>query len=276
MLRGYDLSAHNATPNLDGIAFVILRATIGTAKDARYAEHYDACRKAGVVTMAYHFNGPTGSDVEAQAAMFLETARDADFLWLDQERYNATTEGFTDAEAQRFIDAIRKERPCGLYHSSSGFGGVSCDAKWVADWRDASEAAGYPRNAAGTAEFPAWDVWQYDGGGADGLDNDLWNPARPIADLLRLGYLTEADHETEVAALKAHIVDLKQDVGDLTDSLADAEAQRQQLLVANRSLAAANAALTDDLTSTQDALAAAPGIERERIAQAEAERIRST
>ena len=67
MIRGYDISQHQATtPSLDGYGFIVLRATIGTTKDTRYDKHYAAARKAGVVVMAYHFNCPTGSDPVAK------------------------------------------------------------------------------------------------------------------------------------------------------------------------------------------------------------------
>jgi len=256
MIRGYDISQHQSTtPSFDGMGFVVLRATIGTTKDTKYDQHYAAARAAGIVVMAYHFNGPRGSDVEAQAAKFLDVAKDADFLWLDQEAYNATTSGFSDAEAQRFIDAVRKVRPCGLYHSASNFAGVDADAKWVADWRDASEAAGYPRTADGKP-FPDWTLWQYDGGGADNLDNDLWNPAKPIAGLLRLGYVTQAEHAAQTEMLMTT-------AGALLASQQQVQALQQEVVE-----------LANELTDVRADLAAAPGIERERIAAAEAERIR--
>ncbi|MGA0060613.1 MAG: GH25 family lysozyme, partial [Planctomycetota bacterium] len=153
MIRGIDISKwQSPTPSLDGLAFVVVKASQGTTADPMYATHYAACRKAGVVTMAYCYGVDDAVvPVAAQAATFLDVAKDADFLWLDQE-----ASGFSDAEAQQFIDLVRKVRPCGLYHSASGFGGVNCDAKWVADWRDASEAAGYPRTGDGSKEFPGW------------------------------------------------------------------------------------------------------------------------
>lgn len=254
MIRGYDLSEHQAlTPVLDDTAFVVLRASIGSRKDAKYDQHYVAARKAGIVTMAYHYGLPADrTPIAAQVEAFLDAAKDADFPWLDQEEA-----GFSDAQAQEFIDAVRVVRPCGLYHSASGFGGVSCDAKWVADWRDASEAAGYPRTGDGSREFPAWDLWQYDGAGADNLDNNYWNPDRPIAALLRKGYVDMQvlkDAQAEIDALTTANDALTAQVADLEARLALADAAAAELT---------------------EALAAAPAIERDRIAAAEAERIRA-
>jgi hypothetical protein len=144
-LKGIDISQHQSTtPSLEGLAFIVLRASIATTLDTKYAQHYAAARKAGLVTMAYHFGySEDQSPIAAQAETFLAAAADADFLWLDQEE-----QGFTDPQAQQFVDLIRAAgRPCGLYHSSSGFGGVNVDARWVADWRAESVTAGYPRTA---------------------------------------------------------------------------------------------------------------------------------
>lgn len=201
MLEGYDLSKYQtSTPNLDGISFVVLRASIATTKDTKYADHYAACRKAGVVTMAYHYGYPDDqAKLTDQAALFLEVAKDADFLWLDQEQA-----GFGDAQAQKFIDLVRGAgKPCGLYHSACGFGGVKADAKWVADWRGDSKKAGYPRTCDGSREFPGWDLWQYNGAGADNLDNDK---AHDLAGLLRTGYVTkvQADLAAAIARQKGY------------------------------------------------------------------------
>ena len=261
MIRGYDLSQHQAiTPVLDDTSFIVLRASIGTTKDTRYDQHYAAARAAGIVVMAYHYGFPADrAPIAEQAATFLEAAKDADFLWLDQEET-----GFSDAQAQEFIDAVRVIRPCGLYHSASGFGGVVCDAKWVADWRDASETAGYPRTADGSKEFPGWTLWQYDGGGADGLDNNYWNPDRPIAALLRKGYVTQADYADVEGQLA-----LSQRANDALTALStEFMTLSTELMAKVDALTAANADLGADL-------AEAPAIERERIAQAEAERVRA-
>lgn len=244
-LKGIDVSRwQTATPSLDGLAFVVVKASQGTTKDPMWDSHYAACRRAGVVTMAYHW----GTDaavvpIADQVAAFLAIAKDADFLWLDQEE-----QGFSDAEAQAFIDAVRAAgRRCGLYHSSSGFGGVNADAKWVADYRAGSVTAGFPRTGDGSKELPGWDFWQWQG---NPLDADYMNPASPLAAFLREGYIPEAI-----------VTGLHHDIADLTAELAT---KSQQALD-----------LASELAATEAELAAAPGIERERIAEVEAARIRS-
>lgn len=299
MLKGIDISKwqdNPATPAIEvpsfaGLSFIVLRASIAETKDTRYDHYYAAARKAGLIVMAYHFGyGEEESAIDKQVALFLEVAKDADFLWLDQERA-----GFSDAEAQKFIDGVRAAgRPCGLYHSASGFSGVKADAKWVADWRDESEAAGYPRTTSATpVEFPGWDLWQYDGGGADGIDNDYANPDRPLAKLLRLGYVTQAQldaantaNEVMAVVRDEAIVEaaaLRQELGELqaADDKTIGELQTQ-LAAAKTELLAFDAQvtkLTTDLAEVQGLLAAAPAAEKERIALAAAgavaERIRS-
>ena len=290
-LKGYDLSEHQATtPSFVGHSFVVLRASIGTAKDTRYDQHYAAARAAGVVVMAYAYGLPADrAPIADQAATFLSVAQDADFLWLDQEEA-----GFDDAQAQAFIDQVHvKGKPIGLYHSASGFGGVRCDAKWVADWRDASETAGYPRTADGSKEFPGWTLWQYDGGGADGLDNNYWNPDRPIAELLRKGYVTQAKYGEAVALIAHQAAVIAQQEGQIAAHetanailaerndalevrLAAAEGEIAHLRADVLEQAQEITALGVSLLECQADLAEAPAIERERIAQAEAERIRAT
>jgi hypothetical protein len=245
VIRGIDLSQHQpTTPDLSGLGFVVLRASIGTSVDERYGQHYVAARAAGITVMAYAYGIRNDREAIAdQVAVFLSVAAAADYLWLDQEET-----GFTDAQATDFIAKVRAAgRPCGLYHSSSGFGGVPADAQWVADWRAGSVEAGYPKNTDATREFPGWDLWQYNGAGADGIDNDYANPAWPLP--APRYFTAEA-----VAALQA---DCETRIRNVTEGfvarLADKDTQ---------------------IAYVKAQLAAAPGIERERIAQAVSARIR--
>lgn len=279
MLKGVDISQHQATfPDPTGLTFAILRASIGSAaggtasvKDTAYDGHFRTARDLGLVAMAYHFNGPSGSDLAAQASHFLAVAQGADFLWLDQETFRAAKDGqaavpgFTDLEAQVFIDAIRKAgRPCGLYHQASGFGGVNADAKWVADWRPASVAAGFPRTTAvSPVEYPGWDVWQWSSKGWDGagsLDVDYLNPDTTLAALFRrsLGY------DPAIAAWKARIAELDAGMAAQFEQIVELERQR--------------AVLEGQLRLLDAKLAEATGLEAERVAAAaawdEANRIR--
>lgn len=260
-LRGIDVSHYQQTTpdgkvmrasddafltTMAGLSFIAIKATHGSAKNSGWDAHYANARLNGLVVMAYHWGRPASADpIEAQVAKFLEVAKDADFLWLDQEET-----GFDDAQAQRFIDLVRASgRPCGLYHSASGFGGVNADGKWVADYRDASIAAGYPRRLSDGAEMPGWDLWQWTSkGGAGGLPLDLdWlNPASPLAGLLRRGYITRAASDADIAAarkvLEGEVVSLKEAMTqmanayekELADQAADAAAAKDAAVAQER------------------------------------------
>lgn len=253
MLKGIDISEHQAvTPDLSGLSFIVLRASIAARKDVKYDQHYAAARAAGLVVMAYHFGYSADQvAIQPQLETFLEAAAAADFLWIDQEE-----EGFTDAQTQQFVDGVRAAgRPIGLYHSSSGFGGVNVDAKWVADWRAASVTAGYPRKADGSGEFPGWDLWQYRGAP---LDLDYLNPDRPLAGLLRRGYVTQQ-------RLDATYVELAAAQAASTTAQAAAAAAEETIT-----------SLRGEVASLTEAVGAAAEAERNRIAEAEAARIRAT
>jgi len=257
-LRGIDISQWQAeTPPLSYFSFVVLRASISQTKDTRYDQHYAAAREAGLVVMAYHFAySADQSSIPAQVKVFLSVAKDADFLWLDQEE-----SGFDDEQAQEFIDLVHAAgRPIGLYHSASGFGGVRADAQWVADYRDASVAAGYPRRISDGAELPGWDLWQWSSKGAvsgysGNLDMNWMNPASPLAALLRTGYVAQPVVDAAAAAATTRITQLENQVSDLQAEISTLKGQ---------------------ISGLQMKLDAAPRLEQIRIAEksAQAERDR--
>lgn len=270
MLKGIDVSKfQTATPDLTGLSFITVRATIATTVDSMYATHVANARKAGLIVMAYHYGYPLSStlSIEAQAALFVATAKAADFLWLDQEK-----SGFDDAQAQTFVNAVRAAGyPCGLYHSASGFGGVNADAKWVADWRAAAVTAGHPLTADGSAEFVDWDMWQWQGAP---LDQDLMRPGS-LQKLLRFGLVTRLTHELDIAALAASVAQ----VSSLT---AERDTLKATVATDEAAIAAKDIAIANDqasIAALSAALDSAAGIERERIAlalgQAEADRVRT-
>jgi hypothetical protein len=233
------------------MGFVAIKATQGTnIVDAQWVNSYAMARKFGKKVLAYHFNDNRVS-IPAQADKFLATAQFADYLFLDQEG----DFGFSDAQAQAFIDHVRsKGRKCGLYHSASGFAGVNADSEWVADYRlDSLQDA--------DTTVPGWDMWQFSSeGGPDGagLDLDYMRADSPLAAALGLNVVTQAQLDAANTATAA-MAKLKD------EALADVVALQA-------------AAQADDATiaELQDKLLAAPGAERERIAQAEADRIRLT
>lgn len=270
-LKGVDLSHYQKT-TADGIimrasdnevvghltefSFGIAKATHGPAQNSAWTMHSTNIRKAGLVLGAYHWL--TDADpVADQAAKFLAVAASADFLVVDQEEA-----GVSDADTQAFIEIVRKAgRKIGLYHSASGFGGVNADFQWVADYRDLSVAAGYPRRMSDGAEFPGWDLWQWTSKGGDegeGLDENWMNPASPLAKLLRLGYVTEAKFNELDAIHTATITTLQNDVKAATVRISQLEAQ----------LTAKEQELADQVASATAAKDAAVAAERERIALA--------
>jgi GH25 family lysozyme M1 (1,4-beta-N-acetylmuramidase) len=273
-LRGIDISQHQSvTPPLGDLSYVILRSSISQTKDTRYDQHYAAARKAGLVVMAYHFAySADQSSIAEQVQVFLTVAKDADFLWLDQEEA-----GFDDDQAQHFVNLVRASgRPCGLYHSASGFGGVDADAQWVADYRDASVSAGYPRRVSDGAEMPGWDLWQWTSTGTlpgytGSLDMNWMNPASPLAKLLRAGYISKAVADAAAEAAMVQIGKLENQVTTLQTELMTA----QNALSASEAIVAARDAeivrLNGDVTRLRMALDAAPKLEKMRIADAAAQ-----
>lgn len=238
-LKGLDVSKYQTSlPDLSGQSFIVLRSSIALTKDTLYDQHYAKARAAGLVVMAYHYAYPQAdADIAAQAALFLATAKDADFLWLDQEQA-----GFDDVQAQKFVDIIRKSRPCGLYHSASGFGGVKADAQWVADYRDASVTAGFPRNTATGAELAGWDLWQWTSKGSlpgytGNLDLNWMNPASRLASLLRTGYVTKAQLDAANTATAA-MASLKDEaLAQVATLTTDLDAAKDALEAAQSALA---------------------------------------
>lgn len=251
-LTGLDVSKYQTSlPSLAGQSFIILRASIAQTKDTKFDEHYANARKAGLVVMAYHYAYPaSAASIESQVALFLDVAKNCDFLWLDQEE-----SGFDDAQAQQFIDLVRESgRPCGLYHSASGFGGVKADAQWVADYREASVAAGHPRNTATGAELAGWDLWQWTSKGSlpgytGNLDLNWLNPASKLATLLRTGYVTRRQMENAVDAAVAETE------RDLQALLTAVTAQRDSVTAELAALQAAYDPIENELEAARATLA---------------------
>lgn len=164
---GIDISHHQATtPSLEGLGFVFVRATYGLMPDRRMATHAAAVRAAGLVLGAYHF-GRAG-DPAAQAAAFLARAGDADLIALDLEA-DGRGPSMSQAEARAFLRVVQEAgRPCGLYHSDSGFPSLGQDWNWVARW-------------SSTPPRRPWTIWQYRGSPFD-LDRFAGSEA-DLADL---------------------------------------------------------------------------------------------
>lgn len=191
--EGIDISVHNGTPNLNGLAFVFVRACYGTMKDPKYDQHAKAVRDAGLVLGAYCFGRnmtPTG-----QADRLLEIASDADLLCLDWEADEGHAK-MTRQQARDFIKRIHPHAPTVLYASESGYPAdqFGADLRWVANWSHKPTIA--------------WDFWQYWG---TTLDRDRYNGTLEQLHAL-VGWPTEeaADPMTNLVPMTCHrVVDLQ-------------------------------------------------------------------
>lgn len=155
---GIDISHYQAaTPSLQGLTFVGVKASEGLVADSAYKKHAAAVRAAGCVLIAYHF-ARKDVDVVKQADFFVATAPDADGYALDVEGIYA----FTNTQISQFNMRMHElGKKIGLYHSRSGFPlAVFQDWNWVALW--------------GSTVPPTipWTIWQYRG---SPLDLDQFN-----------------------------------------------------------------------------------------------------
>lgn len=163
MLLGDDVSQfQSVTPNLSGLSFLFIRATIGLQVDTKYSMHFANSRKAGLQTNAYHY-GNTSESIPAQVALFLSTAKQADLLALDVEAGN-----LTPTQAIQFISLVHAAgRKIGLYHSLSSYPrNYGQDFDWVAAW-------------GSSLNFAGWEFWQYRGSPLD-LDEFYGNQSQLI------------------------------------------------------------------------------------------------
>lgn len=194
--EGYDISRwQSATPDLTNVGFAIVRACYGSSVDSRYATHAANVRAAGKVLGAYLFARPasTGDTIEAQAEAFLRVAQDADLIVVDRER-DGDAGTITATDTRKMIDLIHATgRRVGLYASESVFRDFGQDWAWVANW---SREPVIP-----------WDIWQWDGGGTDGLDNDRFRGS--LGALLALGAPLAGWVDARISALEGDVESLK-------------------------------------------------------------------
>lgn len=200
MIEGIDIShSQTMTPSLAGRAFVICRATYGAHADNRYFHHAKNVRAAEKVLGAYHFARPpitTGDTVGEQVAAFLLMAKEADLLALDVEEDKFkdnhgvvhTNGTMKRADVRAFISAVHaRGRRIGLYMSESPFRDLGQDFDWVANWtREPTRH---------------WDIWQYEGGGTDHVDNNRFRGSASQLRALGTGLLPETSTEDNVSTL---------------------------------------------------------------------------
>jgi hypothetical protein len=165
--QGIDVSEYQGTtPGLAGLDFLIARASVGTTRDLRYAQHVLKAVASGLVTGAYHF-ADARVPIGAQVTTFLDAAGDVDLYFVDVEgRYALSV-----AQTRDFIAGVHAAgKPCGLYHSDSGYYDAGQDYRWVAKW-------------SATPPTHEWDFWQHRG---SPLDLDTFNGTRAQLDALVL------------------------------------------------------------------------------------------
>jgi hypothetical protein len=206
-MEGYDISHHQEeTPDLSGVDFVIVRACYGATPDEMYLVHAEAVRDAGKVLGAYMFLRPveeSGESVEDQVNTFLLASADADFWAIDREK-DGDDPQMKAADVRKTISLIQAHgRRVGLYASDSMFRDFGQNWNWVARW------------STNEPETP-WDIWQWEGGGDDKLDNDRF--VGTIGGLLALG-----------APLQATVDGLKYQLDMATDAI-ERQQQRIELL----------------------------------------------
>ncbi|MEV5612113.1 glycoside hydrolase family 25 protein [Streptomyces sp. NPDC052225] len=159
MIRGIDVSSHQATFDTDGVSFVLVKATEGRSYvNPRLAAQTKRARDAGCVVGFYHFLWP--GNITAQAEYFVSKAPEqpGDLLAADWETTGEGTRA-SNAEKDRFIREVKRLRPghrvllyCNrdywLNRDSTSYAG---DGLWIADY----VTAGKPRIKAD------WVIHQY-------------------------------------------------------------------------------------------------------------------
>lgn len=150
MLEGIDVSHwQTKTPSLDGLSFLIAKATEGTTRDPLYSTHIRNARAAGLVVGAYHFSRDD-VQVAAQVNAFLAAVAGVRWLAFDVEGAHA----WSLFQTRQAITQVHDEGlEVGLYMSESTFMDAGQDWSWVANWSHP------PRRP--------WDVWQHRGSPLD-------------------------------------------------------------------------------------------------------------
>lgn len=127
-----DVSKWQATtPSLSGIDGLIARSGIGTKPDAMYTTHIAAAKKAGIVTGSYWY-GIGSLSVSDEVNAYIAREGDVDLHVLDWEG----ADGFTSAQARQFISLYRQRTgsKIALYASESRFIDLGQDWNWIANY----------------------------------------------------------------------------------------------------------------------------------------------
>ncbi|MEP7357355.1 MAG: glycoside hydrolase family 25 protein, partial [Anaerolineales bacterium] len=178
---GADISVHQSTFTFQGnLDFVVLRASVGTAADARFQQFLPQAMQVPV-RGAYHYL-TSERPWQDQLALFLSITNGLDlhFLALDFEKINNTRGRLFAAAALSFLEAIDAQaaKPVLFYTNPSTWDEwlvpfVSPDELdrlaqrelWIAQWPFVPD-----ENAARTTRLPLlagsmrhWSLWQFSG-----------------------------------------------------------------------------------------------------------------
>ncbi|MFD0687497.1 glycoside hydrolase family 25 protein [Actinomadura fibrosa] len=153
MLHGVDVSSYDSSFDVDGLAFVFVKATEGRGYiNPRRADQTARAREAGCVVGFYHFllggRPLRPARIKAQAKYFVKHcgARDGDILAVDWER-DPKGRRASSAQKDLFLRTVKELRPDHrviLYCNRSlwtdpGTTHDCGDGLWIADYRKAGE-----------------------------------------------------------------------------------------------------------------------------------------
>lgn len=171
--KGIDLSEHNGTVNFDklkasGIDFVLLRAGYGSANrypeqcDARFEEHYQKAKAAGLGVGAYWYSYASNADMAAdEAASFITALKGKQFdypVYIDLEEDDIARKlgkaKYSDVAAKILSTVERNGYWVGIYTSLHyltsclDMSKLSRYAVWCAQWND-------------VCQYENAGIWQY-------------------------------------------------------------------------------------------------------------------
>jgi GH25 family lysozyme M1 (1,4-beta-N-acetylmuramidase) len=171
---GIDVSNHNGklnlTQGLQGLGFVIAKATEGTNfVDSTYNYYQQNTKALNLHFGAYHFLHAENLSGESEALWFLRHANLSSGMsvWIDYETYGLN--GGVDTEViSLFAETVKlysNVKRVGLYANLTGFSRVgprgidqACDFFWLADYNNQVETPTAPLAPYGLA----WTLHQYE------------------------------------------------------------------------------------------------------------------
>jgi len=164
--RGVDVSDWRGQPNWrqvaqNGIAFALLRATVGTRQDGEWLRNVREAQANNLVVLPWHYQTPDSAVADQVRAHLRVIGSEWPLTWTDVE----TTKGvpLTDRKVREFVDRVRQAGlKIGMYSSAHMINRCHIGSwaakipRWWADWNPRSH--GKPRLPAGWTA--GWDFQQ--------------------------------------------------------------------------------------------------------------------